>query len=164
MIERVSTPTDEIVEQLTELYIATFSAPPRNEEIDSAEIRLLMIKEITEGDVHVIFDASTQKLIGSLSIVPIAHFKDRARFKLQTGLYISNFMVDTETRGKGIGKQLLHAALSEAQQEIHTRCRVDALAVNHLFSTHGFELVANYTTTMNGSVAERNIYTYNAKR
>ncbi len=82
MIEIISTPTRDIVEQLTELYIATFSAPPRNEEIDQAAIRLLMEKEIEEGEVRVIFDDSTQQLIGSLSLVPIAHFKDKARFDL----------------------------------------------------------------------------------
>lgn len=69
MIEIISTPTRDIVEQLTELYIATFSAPPRNEEIDQAAIRLLMEKEIEEGEVRVIFDDSTQQLIGSLSLV-----------------------------------------------------------------------------------------------
>ncbi|AUJ72546.1 MULTISPECIES: GNAT family N-acetyltransferase [unclassified Pseudoalteromonas] len=163
MIEIISTPTRDIVEQLTELYIATFSAPPRNEEIDQAAIRLLMEKEIEEGEVRVIFDDSTKQLIGSLSLVPIAHFKDKARFDLTSGLYISNFMVDANIRGKGIGKQLLQDTLAATRQPIHTRCRVDALAVNHLFQRHGFKLVANYTTIMNNSVAARNIYTYQAE-
>ncbi|PCK33010.1 GNAT family N-acetyltransferase [Pseudoalteromonas piscicida] len=160
MIEVISTPSSTLVKQLTDLYIATFSAPPRNEEIDRDEIDALMEKEINEGEVRVIFDDTTQQLIGSLSIVPIAHFKDRTRFNLNSGLYISNFMVDSNIRGKGIGKQLLQDTLAACEQAIHTRCRVDALAVNHLFKSHGFNLVANYTTTMNNSVAERNIYTY----
>ena len=160
MIEIITTPNADIVTKLTDLYIETFSAPPRNENIDRDEIVSLMEKEITEGQVRVVFDAEG-KLIGSLSLVPITHFKDRARFALNQGLYISNFMVDPTIRGKGIGKQLLTDTLSLANEPIHSRCRVDALAVNHLFSSHGFTLVANYTTTMNGSVAERNIYTFN---
>ena len=71
MIEIITTPNADIVTKLTDLYIETFSAPPRNENIDRDEIVSLMEKEITEGQVRVVFDAEG-KLIGSLSLVPIA--------------------------------------------------------------------------------------------
>ncbi|WP_440056619.1 GNAT family N-acetyltransferase (plasmid) [Pseudoalteromonas sp. T1lg65] len=148
------------IEQLTTLYINTFSAPPRNEVIDRNTITALMKKEITEGEVRILIDESGKNIIASLSVTPIEHFKDRDQFNLHTGLYISNFMVDGQIRGKGLGKILLADTLAKASQPIHTRCREDAGAVNHLFQKSGFELVATYTTSMNNSIAKRNIYTY----
>ena len=78
--------------------------------------------------------------------------------------YLEEIAVSRATHGKGIGKKLIQATLSDTQNNYPsyiTRVRSDASAMVYLLESLGFKKLNSYPATKGGVTCERIIYCYN---
>jgi ribosomal protein S18 acetylase RimI-like enzyme len=152
---------------VSELFAATFSAPPRDEAWNSDEVMATLSSQGTPADRwHLVWERQTGALLGfALSYSS----KDRWIAPVLVGFglaptqcYLAELAVSERARGRGIGTELVNAVLREASAVglgVAARCRADAAAVRSLFGKLGFRCVGTYEPSeARGTPARRCIY------
>jgi ribosomal protein S18 acetylase RimI-like enzyme len=145
MIEKVTEVTDEIVVAFVRLIpqLSSSNPPPSREEI----------AEMVASPATVLFIARDPNRSGE-----IAGALTLALFRIPTGLraWIEDVIVDTSSRGQGIGEALCMAAIEHAREAgattVDLTSRPSREAANRLYQRIGFER------------RETNVYRYNLKR
>jgi ribosomal protein S18 acetylase RimI-like enzyme len=123
--------TDEVVEAFARLVpqLSTTAAVPGREEltkIAASEASILLAVRNPEDN----------RIVGSLTLVV---------FRIPTGVraWIEDVIVDSDLRGRGIGKALTNAAIERARQEgartVDLSSRPARVAANQLYQRVGFE-------------------------
>jgi ribosomal protein S18 acetylase RimI-like enzyme len=140
-VEQIREATDEFVAALARLVpqLSSSIAPPTREAVAQMVTSPAIVQLIAR-------DPERQGLIvGTLTL---------ALFRIPTGLraWIEDVIVDSESRGKGIGEALVRAALDQARQAgartVDLTSRPSRQAANRLYVRVGF------------SQRETNIYRY----
>jgi ribosomal protein S18 acetylase RimI-like enzyme len=145
MIEKVTEVTDEIVVAFVRLIpqLSSSNPPPSREEI----------AEMVASPATVLFIARDPNRGGE-----IAGALTLALFRIPTGLraWIEDVIVDSSSRGQGIGEALCMAAIEHAREagatSVDLTSRPSREAANRLYQRIGFER------------RETNVYRYNLKR
>jgi ribosomal protein S18 acetylase RimI-like enzyme len=130
-IEPITEATDEFLAALTHLVpqLSASAAPPTREAVaemvTSPAIVQLVARDPERGD----------RIVGTLTL---------AMFRIPTGLraWIEDVIVDSESRGKGIGEALVRAALEKAREAgartVDLTSRPSREAANRLYLRVGF--------------------------
>jgi ribosomal protein S18 acetylase RimI-like enzyme len=144
-IEEVTEVTEELVGAFERLILQLSSSnpPPTRDEIAemvaSPATVLLIARDLNRNN----------EIVGALTL---------ALFRIPTGLraWIEDVIVDTSSRGQGIGEALCHAAIEHAREAgattVDLTSRPSREAANRLYQRIGFER------------RETNVYRYNLKR
>jgi ribosomal protein S18 acetylase RimI-like enzyme len=131
VVEQVREATDELVDALARLVpqLSTSVAPPTQEAIAEMVTSPAIVQLIArDQDRH-------GRIVGTLTL---------ALFRIPTGLraWIEDVIVDTDSRGKGIGEALVRAALDQARQAgartVDLTSRPSREAANRLYMRVGF--------------------------
>jgi ribosomal protein S18 acetylase RimI-like enzyme len=144
-IEKVSEVTDELVAAFERLIpqLSSSNPPPTRDEIGeivaSPATVLLIARDPNRND----------EIVGALTL---------ALFRIPTGLraWIEDVIVDTSSRGQGIGETLCMAAIEHAREAgtttVDLTSRPSREAANRLYQRIGFEQ------------RQTNVYRYNLRR
>lgn len=107
------------------------SAPP----LESSDLKELVESDCTS--LLIATDADEGKIVGTLTLVV---------FKIPTGIraWIEDVIVDSDARGKGIGKLLVRKAIetaaSKGARTVDLTSRPSRIEANALYQSLGFEL------------------------
>ncbi len=161
----------QMQQEVAAIFVDNFTAAPRYENwsIDSSLEYLRSLWE--KGAVTWIsseFDSNQSIITGfAIGIIINKHTQSHEPQLLNNyagAFYLEEIAVSRATHGKGIGKKLIQATLSDTQNNYPsyiTRVRSDASAMVYLLESLGFKKLNSYPATKGGVTCERIIYCYN---
>ena len=158
----------DVKTSMIDLFAKTFSVPPRNEVWTEATVAEHLQPIVRFGFASVCLLDET--LLGFNTYLPIQKCRIKndinKLLNIEEGCYLSDAAVHISERGYGIGQRLLSLGLCHAfsnnEQICVVRTRVDAIEMRQILEKHGFSQKAKYSSSINGSKAERLIYSLSA--
>ena len=154
----------EVEPAIVDLFISTFSAPPRNETWDLESASAYICEHYGPSTIlaTISSDAGIIGFCYGMSLRDSSKAKEiYEHARIMDGFYLADIAISHECRGSGYGRSLLEAFLAEvakSHQHCIARTREDAHAIRHLFTSVGFVERGRYQATIAGSTASRLIY------
>ena len=163
---------EEYIENILDLYISVYSAPPRNEIINREEIR----EEIYNGfykqsiSIMAIDNGIVVGLSSAMPAIYLKDFKEMSKKSLslkenENAYFHTEAYVAEDYRGKKVGSSLFNIRktliLNETNEnKIFTRTRQDAIAQNNLLKKENFKKIASLEIETNNVISIKDIWEY----
>jgi len=163
---------NEYIEDILDLYISVYSAPPRYEIINREEIKYEIQNSFNKQTITIIA-IDNGLVIGLSSAMPAIYLKDFIKMSKESielaenenAFFHTEAYVAENYRGKKIGSSLFNIRktliLNETNEnKIFTRTRADAIAQNNLLKKENFNKIASIEIKTNNVISIKDIWSY----
>ncbi len=151
--------TNDEQQEIIKIYTDIFSAPPRNEQIDSQILKNRLF--LPDNYITLLYlDNNIVSFAISTNMINFEDCKIIDNFE-PNSIYFSEFATSKTYQKSGFGRAVFDAHieyLKSFTKEIFLRSRCDIEHLKRFYLDSGFHIIKTYEATTNNTLAYRDIY------
>lgn len=148
------------------LFVDSFSEPPRRETWSSELASDFLFGLLTTDTIFVEATGADEEMVGFGIALPVHECPDVVGLtpddRTRDGYYLATVAVASQSRRKGIGRELiallLHGAFRRSSSHVLARTRRDSHSIRSVLSDFGFHIVASHDAEIGGEAILRDIH------